>query len=66
MRPKEYNIPASDELDKESLKNYVYGAVLDFGPDLHVINHLVGGGIANKIKIKDDVRRFLGREKMDR
>ena len=54
-----YEFPAGSDYDKEQLKNYVYGPAIDFGPDLHIVNHLIRGGLANPLEINEELKSFL-------
>ena len=61
--PINYEFPVSskgDGFDEAALADYVYGAVGSFGTQLHAVNHMIEGGLADKLIIRENVLDFIG------
>lgn len=61
--PVTYDFPISskgDDFDESALADYVYGAVGNFGTQLHAVNHMIEGGLAEKLTITENVLDFMG------
>ena len=61
--PVTYEFPVSskgDGFDESLLADYVYGAVGNFGTQLHAVNHMIEGGLADKLNIRENVLDFIG------
>jgi hypothetical protein len=54
-----FDIQTDGNFDQEELRNYVYGAVIERSAEIHAANHLIHGGLSDKLDSRDELVSFL-------